>query len=100
VDLSAHRSRRVEAADLAWADMILLMDHANSEALRILDRRSLRKALWLGALHPTGDVEIADPYGRARDGIEPVLDSIDVCVAVLARRLAPSPETRNGPSRI
>jgi len=85
VDLSAHRSRVVTEADLAWADAILLMDHRNHVSLAEAGRHHLGKVLWMGALDGR-DVEIDDPYGTSDAEIEAVLARLDACTAALSNR--------------
>jgi protein-tyrosine-phosphatase/predicted ATP-grasp superfamily ATP-dependent carboligase len=87
VDLSAHRSSRVDKADLDWSDLIVVMDQKNFEALRALDRGSLSKVVWLGAFDPSGPLEIEDPYELPTPEAEAILDRMDRCLDNLARRL-------------
>lgn len=60
IDLSAHRSTLITAADLQWADTILLMDRHNWTRLQEMGADP-GKCVWLGALVP-GPVEVRDPY--------------------------------------
>lgn len=85
IDLAAHRSRLVTQAELDEADLILLMDQKNYDALRKLDRKSAAKALWLGALGSEG-VEIADPYDEP-DTADDVLAQIDEALENLLTKL-------------
>jgi protein-tyrosine phosphatase len=64
VDLTGHRSALVERATLDWADLVVVMDRHNWEALADFGPLAQGKAVWLGALLEDGSVEIADPYGR------------------------------------
>jgi protein-tyrosine-phosphatase len=80
VDLSAHRSRRVTQEDLDWAELILIMDAANFESLEGMDRRSVAKTIWLGALDTGDAIEIRDPYGLTAEECDRVLDRLDRCV--------------------
>lgn len=84
VELAAHRSRCVSADDLAWADLVVLMDQRNHDALRTLDPHCLRKVVWLGALDG-GPVEIDDPYDADEAGVQAVLTRLDACVQRLAQ---------------
>ncbi|MBV9026462.1 MAG: low molecular weight phosphotyrosine protein phosphatase [Streptomycetaceae bacterium] len=59
-DLTSHRSVQVSPELLAWADVILAMDHANLAALQgLADVRTAAKlALYLG------DRDVPDPWGQ------------------------------------
>jgi protein-tyrosine-phosphatase/predicted ATP-grasp superfamily ATP-dependent carboligase len=88
VGLDAHRSKLATLADLAWADLIVLMDQKNHDALASLDRRTLAKTLWLGALDTGPTLEIEDPYNRPAAATEAILDRLDRCLDRLAAALA------------
>lgn len=60
VSLEQHRSSVITAEDVAWADLIILMDRHNRAALRALGADE-DKFIWLGSLID-GPVEIPDPY--------------------------------------
>ena len=88
IDLSAHRSRLIDKKDLLWADVIVLMDQKNFEALREFDRKSLSKVVWLGAFDASGPLEIADPYDQPISVVETILDRMDRCLEVLAQTIS------------
>jgi protein-tyrosine-phosphatase len=88
VDLTGHRSSIVSAADLAWADAIVLMDRHNWQLLRKQGADSCHM-IWLGTLD--GGAEIADPYGAPHDEARKIMRRVHQCTealaaAVLARR--------------
>ena len=87
VDLAAHRSAVVTSGDLAWADLVVIMDEKNKRELDALDAGAAAKTVWLGAFAEGGSVEIDDPYGEPPDAIEAVLTRIDASVANLASAL-------------
>jgi protein-tyrosine-phosphatase/predicted ATP-grasp superfamily ATP-dependent carboligase len=63
VDLSSHRSTRIDEEMVAWADVIFVMDRGNLRALRERFPSAGRKTFLLGTFDPqSSDVEIADPY--------------------------------------
>jgi protein-tyrosine-phosphatase/predicted ATP-grasp superfamily ATP-dependent carboligase len=83
VDLSAHRSRVVSEDDLAWADLVILMDERNYKHLRDRFPAFVKKSVWLGALDG-GAIEIDDPYGMGDAAAETALARIDRCLDRLA----------------
>lgn len=91
VDLRAHRSTIVTAADLQWADAIVLMDRHHWQALRKLGADP-EKLIWLGALD--GGAEIADPYGKPEVDARRLMHRVHRCTealaaVILARRTSP-----------
>ena len=91
VDLRTHRSAILAAADLQWADAIMLMDRHNWQALRKLGADP-EKLIWLGALD--GGAEIADPYGKPDEDARRLMHRVHRCTealaaAILARRHSP-----------
>jgi len=92
IDLGSHRSAVIRPDDVNWADLIVLMDRHNWQALRNIDAPADRLA-WLGALDD-GPVEIPDPYGLDERSALRVLDRLDACsvrLAELATRLRVGP---------
>jgi len=86
VALEGHASRVVSAADLDWADTIVLMDRRNWLELRAA-HADARKLVWLGALLP-GPVEIADPYAMDDAAAAALLDRLSACGTRLAEVIA------------
>jgi protein-tyrosine-phosphatase len=64
VDLSSHRSTRIDRAVVDWADVIFVMDRRNLHDLQQQFPEAAHKAFLLGAVEPGAatDVEIPDPY--------------------------------------
>ncbi len=85
VDLEGHRSRCIEAADLEWADTIVLMDRHNWLALDAMGAAPA-KLVWAGVL-AGGPAEIVDPYGRAEGDARHIVDRLESAAAELARRI-------------
>lgn len=85
VDLSAHRSAVLTADDLAWADLIILMDRHNWQAL--IERGAVRERLvWLGALDG-GTIEIPDPYQLDDAHAQRIVSRLAACSKHLADTL-------------
>ena len=97
VDLSLHRSHAISDADLAWADLVLIMDDGHDAQLTG-SRAAAGKVRWLGAVD--GDSpSIADPISMATPGIEAVLDRLDLaCHRVVERISRRSPGERTSSS--
>jgi protein-tyrosine-phosphatase len=77
IELSVHRSRVVDAELVAWADVILVMDRANREALRQRFPGAADKIQFLGLLdEAAADLEIGDPYGGSARATTLVCDRI------------------------
>ena len=86
VDLGGHRSHHAGDADLAWADLVLIMDQGHER--RMAGMNGVRdKTRWLGALGG-GPAAIPDPIDFDARGIEGVLDRLDDAIARLVSRLA------------
>jgi protein-tyrosine phosphatase len=87
-DLSALRARQIRAPhDLRIHDHILTMDNSNLANVRALDSEGLHQhkikalASYCRIHHAT---EVPDPYHRAADGFEHVLDLLeDACEQLL-----------------
>lgn len=85
IDLSAHRSSRISIDDVRWADIVVLMDRHNWNALDNLGAEH-SKLVWLGAFGP-GELEIADPYELDDAHAQRVLDQLEQTSRELATRL-------------
>lgn len=89
MDLERHRSGVVQAEDLAWADLIILMDRHNWAALRGMGA-SEEKLVWLGALLSKGGVEIGDPYRMSDADASRTVARLREATELLATRIAES----------
>lgn len=99
LDLAAHESRRVTARQVTEADLILLMDVENYQALVREFPEAAPKATLLGLFAPGAKrASIPDPLAATPDETRRVLEQIECSVAGLGRALATggsvSPETR------
>jgi protein-tyrosine phosphatase len=85
VELADHRSAVLASEDLAWADLIVLMDRHNWQSL--VERGAARERMvWLGALDG-GGIEITDPYKLDAAGAERIVERLAICSEQLAARL-------------
>jgi len=84
IDLSGHRSAKVSADDLAWADAIILMDRHNWHALRKL-AVDPDKLVWLGSLDGGG--EVRDPYGLPQPEVREAMQRVHRCAEALVRTI-------------
>jgi len=84
IELSGHRSARISADDLAWADAIILMDRHNWQALRKL-AADPHKLIWLGSFDGGG--EIPDPYGLSQPEVREAMQRVHRCAEALVRAI-------------
>jgi protein-tyrosine phosphatase len=82
IDLSQHRSSKISAEDLQWADIVVLMDRHNWDALDQIGAEH-SKLVWLGAFG-SGDVEVPDPYELDDAHAQRVLDQMEEASKALA----------------
>lgn len=87
LDLTGHRSSLVDAALIDWADLVVVMDRHNWEALADFGPPAQDKAVWLGALLEDGPVEIGDPYGRTAAEAGAIAQRLYLASCALAQRL-------------
>ena len=85
IDLAGHRSTVVQSSDVAWADLVVLMDRHNWQALQRIGAPDDRIA-WLGVLDG-GPIEIPDPYTLDDESVRRVLARLQNCAVKLADRL-------------
>jgi protein-tyrosine-phosphatase len=88
-DLSDHRSRIVDAGELAETDLIVVMDVRQQSAVSMLTGRPASEVLIIGDLDPEPIEQrtLQDPYGHPEAVFERVFDRIDRCVGRLAATL-------------
>lgn len=63
IDISSHRARQLERSHLLWADLILVMDKQQKNAVFSFDLSARGKVYLLGEW---SDFEVPDPYQRPR----------------------------------
>lgn len=86
IDLSLHRSHLLDAAAAEWADIILLFDYENEEALRARFPKAVVRSHYLGALNTGHALEIADPFSKDLDAFHATYRQI---FELLERHLLP-----------
>lgn len=89
-DLSAHRTRRVTAADFAAFDLILAMDGDVLARLRSIAPQSslARVGMFLDALGSAGLTDVPDPYYGNLAGFERVFDLCEAGLDAILRACA------------
>lgn len=85
VSLGGHRSAVITEPDLAWADIIVLMDRHHWQALRRMGVDP-GKLVWLGT--QDGGVEIADPYGTPEPAARRIMKRVHACTENLAEKIS------------
>jgi protein-tyrosine phosphatase len=93
IDLTPHRSSLVTAADLEWAEAIVIMDRYNWERLQPFGAEIGAKILWLGAFARTGPLEVQDPYGLPTPRVQAIVTQMQAAAEGLAENLL---KTRSG----
>ncbi|HEX7114476.1 MAG TPA: low molecular weight phosphatase family protein [Steroidobacter sp.] len=89
VRLEHHRSSIASPDDLAWADLIVLMDRHNWAALRQMGAPE-DKLVWLGAF-TRGPVEIPDPYNQDEEEARRIVGRLRDAAELLASRITNRP---------
>lgn len=89
IDISSHRSRPLDPAILAGADLILTMERHHTKSVLDTNADLSGRTHLLGALHPQSPgMEIDDPYGQSIGAYRRALQSIRACVAEWVSRIA------------
>lgn len=83
LDLASHRSTRVHTDEIARADLVVVMDRHNWQAVQ--SAGGARRIAWLGAMDGGG--EIRDPYGRDEGAIRSEMERLHRCTERLAERI-------------
>jgi protein-tyrosine-phosphatase len=85
VDISSCRSRRIDAAQVEWAELILLADLDNLDLFVREFPEALNKTTMLGFFLPTPRAAIDDPYNLdtvgARRAVREVLAAVEGLIA-------------------
>lgn len=87
VDIKSHRSCRVRQEDIAWADVIVIMDCHNRDLLLALDSASRTKIVWIAAWQPGLRADVRDPFGRPQDKVNVITSRLFQAADSLAREL-------------
>lgn len=89
LDLSAHRTREVDAPTLAAADVIVVMTHNHREALEAEFPAARGKVLLLGELARIPGGEIPDPaesnFAQPDADVRLLCDSVDTAFAAVVQ---------------
>ena len=92
VDLSAARARRVTAAQVDQADLIICMDVSHLQRMANEFPQALGKTTLLGLFRPGGAMEMRDPYdlspAATRVVFQDILQAIDALAAQAPRAAA------------
>ncbi|MEQ8207457.1 MAG: hypothetical protein RIA65_14890 [Woeseia sp.] len=86
VDLAQHRSARIDQGLADWADLIVIMDGFNRDALRAFSATDA-KVIWAGAFNTDAQADIDDPYGRSPARIRQIVEQLDRSAETLAEAL-------------
>lgn len=90
LDLRDHRSRPLDAEDLAWASMVVCLSRSHLQAVRAAgatDRAVLLTEL-LPRNHPERDRDVADPHGGDVERYERAFEVISEGVTALMEGFA------------
>lgn len=94
VDLTGCRSRRIDAALVDWAQLIVLSDTENYARFEREFPEALGKTTMLGLFLPEPRVAIEDPYTLAPEGARAVAQQVMAAAEGLAAWLAATPKAR------
>jgi protein-tyrosine phosphatase len=100
LDLGAHESRLVHAADLEGADLVIVMDPRQRRRARRQAPRARGRVIVLGDLdpRPIHRRAVPDPYGAPDDVFEEVYARVDRCIDALVSALLDGPDPSARPS--
>lgn len=91
LELEGHRSRRLTAEDVEWADLILVMSPAH--AARVEDLGGPEKVALLGAFAEGEDDDtgspVPDPFGGSDEVYDATLATLSGMIRRALRRLEP-----------
>jgi low molecular weight protein-tyrosine phosphatase len=87
VDLASHLSCRLNAEDIQWADLIVIMDAKNRDLLRDFGMGAEEKAIWIAAWLPGFRADVSDPFGKSAGQIAAIATRLFQAADGLAVRL-------------
>lgn len=87
-DVAAHRARRLEAADIAHADLILTMTAAHAEKVAALYPEARPRTFTLAAYATGQDATIPDAWGKPMAAYTAVLDQLDLYLPLALAKAA------------
>ena len=90
VDVASARARRVTAADVAAADLVVCMDTSHLERVAAEFPHAMAKTTLLGLFEPDGPAEIRDPYELSPSATRAIfVEMLQALDALAARGAAP-----------
>ncbi len=94
IDISQHRARELDIAEVLEADLVLVMENAHRRSIFYQDPQSLHKVLLLSELAGEHH-DIQDPYGQPLEAYRRCADELERLIDAgfdnLLHRLALSP---------
>lgn len=89
IDLAEHRSHAIDDTDLAWADLILIMDEGHYRAVAARGPAALAKTRWLGGVvaRRGAGPAITDPVDFGAGQVDEVLDHLDRSIDAVSARI-------------
>lgn len=81
VDLADHRSLLTTEADMAWAQLIIVMDADNWQSVATLYGDHMPRVTLLSVMAEQGSGEVPDPYGRPEPEMRAIAETIRRCVS-------------------
>ena len=74
--------------DIEWADIIVIMDRMNWDALRDMGADADRKVVWIGCYMERGLPEVKDPYGMCESDVRKTLQRLNKSTERIAEVLS------------
>ena len=98
VDISEHRARLINKEIIEKADMILIMDAEQEEAILKQFPEAGKKLFFLGKFYGGKNKEISDPYGHSVFQYRVCFNELSMAINGLFDFFAKSSKTHNGKS--
>jgi protein-tyrosine phosphatase len=96
-DLTAHRSSKITHEDIAWADVIVIMDRKNWDRMNQMSPSALKKVVWVGAFSSQLTVEVEDPYDMGKEATLNVISQLERCAVDIMRQITDQKSRFDGP---
>jgi len=96
ISVTAHESRQISEEDIAWADLILVMEQAHARDLELRWPEAKGKIEFLGRYISEGrDADdIVDPFGKPPYHYRLAQSQITLALRALVERILASPQTQ------
>lgn len=98
IDISEHRARLIDEEMVEKADMILVMDAGQKEAILKQFSETGKKVFFLGKFYEGGNKEISDPYGQSVFQYRLCFNELNMAVNGLFNFFTKSSKTHTGKS--